>query len=296
MKKSVFALLLCVFVTSFSWSQEWLTSFKFAKRLALMEDKMILAVWENSASYAYPVLIEDNKGIKYEVKLFEDENANKLVWEYFVPVIISESNYDQLAEDYLKDKSYQYKERFNDDFLKVMDPNGNIINTKALDEYGILNLTRLIRSHALNLSFLKSEMTGYFENKSFSSAFRLAVKYLDFATYAKDDVKKDIVNLSDIYMNEAKTLLEKSNFDNKSALTQKIELLDLNKDLILGRHRKVYRALKKTNETSIDKINKSLYAFLQYASLKGIGKIEESLKWQGQVTQNDLNKIKFLVK
>jgi len=286
MKKVVFTLFLSIFMISFASSQEWLTSFKFAKRLALMEDKMILAVWENSSSHAYPVFIEDSKGNKYQVRLFEDENAAKLVWEYFVPVIISESNYDDLAAEYLTDKNYQYKDRFNDDFLKVMDPNG----------YGILNLTRLIRSYALNLSFLKSEMTGYFENKSFSSAFRLAVKYLDFATYAKDDVKKEIVNLSDIYMNEAKSLLEKSNFDNKSALTQKIELLDLNKDLILGRHRKVYRALKKTNETSIDKINKSLYAFLQYASLKGIGKIEESLKWQDQVSQNDLNKIKFLVK
>ncbi len=261
-----------------------------------MEDKMILAVWENSSSHAYPVFIEDSKGNKYQVRLFEDENAAKLVWEYFVPVIISESNYDDLAAEYLTDKNYQYKDRFNDDFLKVMDPNGNIINTGFQDEYGILNLTTLIRNYALNISFLKPEINNYFENKSFSSAFRLAVKYLDFATYAKEDIKKELVNLSDIYMLEASKMLVESDYDNKPALKQKIELLDLNKELILGKHRKVYRTLKKIEVSSVDEINMSLYAFLQYTSLRGVGKIEESLKWQEQVTQNDMNKVKFLVK
>lgn len=296
MKKVVFTLFLSIFMISFASSQEWLTSFKFAKRLALMEDKMILAVWENSSSHAYPVFIEDSKGNKYQVRLFEDENAAKLVWEYFVPVIISESNYDDLAAEYLTDKNYQYKDRFNDDFLKVMDPNGNIINTGFQDEYGILNLTTLIRNYALNISFLKPEINNYFENKSFSSAFRLAVKYLDFSTYAKEDIKKELVNLSDIYMLDASKMLVESDYDNKPALKQKIELLDLNKELILGKHRKVYRALKKIEVSSIDEINMSLYAFLQYTSLRAVGKIEESLKWQEQVTQNDMNKVKFLVK
>jgi len=296
MKKIVLALFLSLFLTNVSWSQEWLTSFKFAKRLAIMEDKMILAVWENSSIHTYPVFIEDSKGNKYQVRLFEDENATKLVWEYFVPVIISENNYDDLAAEYLTDKNNQYKDRFNDDFLKVMDPNGNIINTGFQDEYGILNLTTLIRNYALNISFLKPEINNYFDNKSFSSAFRLTIKYLDFATYAKEDIKKELVNLSDIYMLEASNMLVESDYDNKPALRQKIELLELNKDLILGKHRKVFRALKKIEASSIDKINLSLYAFLQYTSLRGIGKIEASLKWQEQVKQNDLNKVKFLVK
>lgn len=296
MKKVVFALFLSIFMISYASSQEWLTSFKFAKRLALMEDKMILAVWENSSSHVYPVFFEDSKGNRYQVRLFEDENAAKLVWEYFVPVVISESNYDDLAAEYLTDKNYQYKDRFNDDFLKVMDPNGNIINTGFQDEYGILNLTTLIRNFALNISFLKPEINNYFENKSFSSAFRLAIKYLDFATYAKEDIKKELVNLSDIYMLEASKMLVESDYDNKPALKQKIELLDLNKALILGKHRKVYRALKKIEVSSIDKINMSLYAFLQYASLSSIGKIEASLKWQEQVTRTDMNKVRFIVK
>ena len=296
MKKIIITLLFSVFAAHLGLSQNWATSFKFAKRLALLENKMILAIWEDSAYEDYLVLVEDENGIKYDVKLFEDEKVNKLVWDYFVPVIINEYNYQDLANALLENRSSQYKDRFNDDYLKVMDPNGNILNTSFQGEYGLLNLSELIRNYALNVSFLKPELTHYFENKSFSSAFRLAVKYLDFATYANPKIKKELVGLFDIYMQEAKTMFNDSDFDNKEALSQKMELLDLNKQLILGRHRKVYKALKNRDESTIDDINKPLFAFLKYTSLRGVNKVEESLQWKDKVSQTDLNKVKFIVK
>ena len=82
------------------------------------------------------------------------------------------------------------------------------------------------------------------------------------ATFAHQSVKKDICELSGLYLAEAKQKLSKSDFDNTQALQQKLELLQLNEYLILGKARKVYKALKKINLEDVDAINTSLFAFL----------------------------------
>lgn len=295
MKKTILSLLLILFVTSFAVSQQWFTSFKFAKRLAVLENKMIIAVWEESALDNIPVLVEaDNKKL-YQLTLFENEQVDKLVWQYFIPVILSDQDYMQLAGKHLNGKSLKYKQRFNDDQIKIMDPNGNIINTNQ-DPFSTANLTNLIRNYALNVGYLQPELTNYFENKSFSSTFRLTVKYQDMATFAHQSVKKDICELSGLYLAEAKQKLSKSDFDNTQALQQKLELLQLNEYLILGKARKVYKALKKINLEDVDAINTSLFAFLNYTSLTAINKVDEALKWKDQVNQTDLNKVKHIIK
>ena len=72
--------------------------------------------------------------------------------------------------------------------------------------------------------------------------------------------------------------------------------LQLNEYLILGKARKVYKALKKINLEDVDAINTSLFAFLNYTSLTAINKVDEALKWKDQVNQTDLNKVKHIVK
>lgn len=279
-----------------SYSQEWMTSYPLAKRLALSQNKMMLAVWEDAASYTYPVIVEDKKGNKIVVELLKNEGVKKLVWQHFVPVIIKETLYEELSKGLSDKRSFKYMQKFNDDFLKVMDPNGNILNVSSQNDFTDENLSSIIKTYGLNTSFLNPELFNYYENKNFSTSFRLANKYLNATIYLNHFLKKEMINLSDIYMSEARTLLEVSGLENKNALKQKIDLLEIKKMLILGRPRKAFRLLKKYNKDTIDEINKSLFAFVKYTTHTYLKQTDEALAWKDLVLQKDLQRVKYIVK
>jgi hypothetical protein len=68
-----------------------------AQDLAMVQNKMVLMVWEETTTYPYPVLVEDEKGRKVLVRnLFTDEYISPIIWDYFVPVIVSEDKYEDL--------------------------------------------------------------------------------------------------------------------------------------------------------------------------------------------------------
>lgn len=295
MKKLLFTLLLSVATITSAMAQEWLTSLNLAKKLALSKNKMLLVIWEDSANYSYPIILEDSDGTKVVTELFESDAVKTLVWKYFVPVIINESMYQRLFDKIDGKRNMSYINRFNDDNVKVMDPNGNILDLRTADEFMTQDLTAIIKKYALDTSFLKAELNSYFENKNYATTFRLANKYLDFAIYAEDFVKEEIIMLSDIYMLEAEKLLEKSDYTTKEALAQKHALLKIKSYLVMGRSNKVRRLLKKYDLEDIDEINIPLFAFLNYATYRSLDNIEEALPWKAQVLQSDLNKIKFIV-
>ena len=295
MKKLLFTLLLSVATITSTMAQEWLTSLTLAKKLALSKNKMLLVIWEDSANYSYPIILEDTDGTKVVTELFESDAVKTLVWKYFVPVIINESMYQQLFDKIDGKRNMSYINRFNDDNVKVMDPNGNILDLRTADEFMTQDLTAIIKKYALDTSFLEAELNSYFENKNYATTFRLANKYLDFAIYAEDFVKEEIIMLSGIYMLEAENLLQNSDYATKEALLQKHELLKIKEALILGKDNKERRMLKKYTEEDIDKINVALFAFLNYATYRSLDNIEEALPWKAQVLQSDLNKVKFIV-
>ena len=295
MKKLLFTLLLSLATITGAVAQEWLTSLTLAKKLALSKNKMLLVIWEDSANYSYPVLLEDSDGTKVITELFESDAVKTLVWKYFVPVVINESNYEQLFEKIDGNRSMTYINRFNDDNIKVMDPNGNILDLRTADQFMTQDLTAIIKKYALNTSFLEAELNSYFENKNYATSFRLANKYLDFAIYAEDSVKEEIIMLSDIYMLEAEKLLENSDYSTKKALAQKHALLKIKSYLIMGKANKSRRLLKKYDIVDIDEINIPLFAFLNYTTYRSLDNIEEALPWKAQVLQSDLNKVKFIV-
>lgn len=295
MKKLLFTLLLSVATITSAMAQEWLTSLTLAKKLALSKNKMLLVIWEDSANYSYPIILEDSDGTKVVTELFESDAVKTLVWKYFVPVIINESMYQRLFDKIDGKRNMSYINRFNDDNVKVMDPNGNILDLRTADEFMTQDLTAIIKKYALDTSFLKAELNSYFENKNYATTFRLANKYLDFAIYAEDFVKEEIIMLSDIYMLEAEKLLEKSDYTTKEALAQKHALLKIKSYLVMGRSNKVRRLLKKYDLEDIDEINIPLFAFINYATYRSLDNIEEALPWKAQVLQSDLNKIKFIV-
>jgi hypothetical protein len=272
-----------------------MTSLDFAQKLATVQNKMVLMVWEETTNYQYPVIVKDDKGRTLLIEnLFEDENLSPLIWENFVPVIVSE---DQYADLYLaiKDKRKQsYIDKFNDDSIKIMDINGNILNTAETSE-DYPNITKLIETYAINTELLALELAGYKKEKDFYSAYYLASKYLDFTLYADKNIRSELINLSNLYLNEALALLENNVAEDKLTLMERVELLKIQENLILKRPKKVLRQLKKMDAENIDNTNKTFVAYLYYTAysiLENESKIEI---WKTKVSSLNLKKAKMII-
>ena len=79
MKNRIVVAFIILFTANFCHSQEWMTSIDIAQKLALIQNKMVLMVWEESTKYPYPVLVNDDKGRTIFIgNLFEDENVRQV--------------------------------------------------------------------------------------------------------------------------------------------------------------------------------------------------------------------------
>ena len=278
-----------------SYSQEWLSSFDAAKRLALVQDKMVLMVWEEATAYPFPVIIEDESGSKGVVdNLFQAEYLNRLIWDHFVPVIVSEAHYEELFNEMKGKRTQAYVDKFNDDSIKVMDVNGNIINIDSA-YYDIVNLTSFIRKYYINTSFLKQELSNYAKQKNFTTTYYLGSKYIDAAIYLNREVRPEIIELSKIYLEEAKLFLETSDITNKSALREKIELQGIYQNLVLNKPRKVLRQLKRMDSSNANEINEPLVAFLYLTAYRMINDEKSASSWRSKVSLVNLKKANHII-
>ncbi|MBT8395049.1 MAG: hypothetical protein KJN66_09395, partial [Bacteroidia bacterium] len=194
MKKILIFFFLSILSINCLFSQEWLTSIEVAKTLARIQNKMILAVWEDSAYESYPVLIKDSKEGFRVIELFGENEQNKVLWKYFVPVLIPENNYEDIIEDFELKRNLNYMKKFSDDTIKIMDANGNILNTDPSQyKFSYSNLTFILENYTLDTSFLKNELESYSQKRNFNTSYRLASKYLDFAILANKSLGIEIV-------------------------------------------------------------------------------------------------------
>jgi len=294
--KNVFIRLLIILCTvQLCHSQAWMTDLGIAQKLASVEDKMVLMVWEETTKYPYPVFVSDDKGRNVFIEnLFEDENLSPLIWKYFVPVIVNEVEYADLYEAIEGKRSQNYIDKFNDDSIKIMDTNGNILNVSDFtDNYE--NITRLILTYALDTAYISTEMKNYSNDKNFYSAYYLTAKYIDFAMYASKTVRPLLIKLSTIYLNEAKALAAKESADEPLVLLQRCELLDIQQDLILKKPKKVLRQLKRMGASEIENNNEPLIAFLYYTTYR-ITKDEKNAElWKSKVSLVNLKKAQLII-
>ncbi|WP_152604795.1 hypothetical protein [Psychroserpens jangbogonensis] len=287
--------LICLlFFGSFSvcQSQEWMTSLDVAKSLAFVQDKLLFVIWEDTSFQEYPVLIRNEKGVAVVDDLFSNEWINETVWEHFVPVIISEHNYAELYNDIKDNRNQVYIDKFNDDSIKIMDINGNIINT-TVTYYDYLDIVKFITKYALNTSFLKTELTNYKDQQNFNTAYRLASKHIDFAVLVNDDVRPEIVKLSNYYLNEAESFISN---DDTDPLRQKLELQRIKQTLVLGKAKKVIRQLKRIDISKIDDSNQTLVAFLYFTSYVMLKDENNASVWRSKVSLVNLKKANLIIK
>jgi hypothetical protein len=299
MKKTIFIFLMAFSSISSSYAQEWFTTFDVAKRLALLQNKMLLVMWENTLDYEYLVMLvsEENVQVYIDINQNDDANSlilNSLIWEHFVPVILPESNYQDIYNEAKKTRSAKYLNKLQDDSIKIMDVNGNILNIES-DYFEVQNLSLMIAKYALNTSFLKDEFTNYLKEVNVTTAFNLASKYLEFSIFVQIDVRPELIDLANIYFNEAEQFLEESDLNNKFGFSQRLEFIKIEEQLILNKPSKARRSLKRIDEDKIDSTNLSLYNFLNYTTFKLLKDEDEAGLWVNKLSMTDLKKAALII-
>lgn len=295
MKKKGLSIVIALIFTIGLNAQEWMQSLDIAQRLALVQNKMILMVWEDTAMKPYPIFMYNEKRQRVLIpNLFNSEEANELIWQYFVPVIVSENQYSDLYQKIKEKRSIGYIDTFNDDSIKIMDANGNILN-RSYNIYNIQNINEIIKMYALNTQFISQELRNYKNKKTFYSTFYLASKYLDFSMFHNAYQRKHIIRLFDIYIDEASEMLKTGNLKEKPAVVQRLNLVKLQKFLILKRPKKVLRQLHKMKADSIKNNNKQLIAFLYFTAHKLLKNENEAKAWESKISSVNLRKSEIIV-
>ena len=147
MKNIFFALITSLIISATINAQNWMTSFDVAKRLALVQNKMLLMVWEDPTYDYYPVYLNHKDGYNVIVEdIFDNPEIIEYLQEYFVLVIVNEYQYDDWYNSIKDIYGSTYLEKFNDNSLKVVDVNGVIINTNNVYYEGVQNLSKIIEN------------------------------------------------------------------------------------------------------------------------------------------------------
>ena len=286
--------LLIISYVGIAQQYEWMTSFDVAKKMALSQNKLLFVMWEDAAIDFETPMVVDKRKIEW-VSILDNTEINKTLWDHFVPVVLSELHYE---EWYLKIKDKRpgrYIERFNDDSVKIMDASGNILNTRFYFEGSWeAYLNTLINLYGINTSYLSMSLRIYSEHQNFVTSYRLASRYFEFAIFNNQRIKKEFIELGQFYLNEA-LAYNQSNPKNREALQQRCELTLMESDLVLNNPRKVFRQLKKLDSDTIADSNKTLFSFLNYTTLKMIGKDSEAALWKSELSSLDLEKTELII-
>ncbi|REE24292.1 hypothetical protein DFQ09_10457 [Winogradskyella pacifica] len=295
MNNLIVKLLFLLFAFNVSYSQPWMTNLDIAQNLALTQNKMVLMVWEESTLYPYAVLANDETGKTILIEnLFESEVISPLIWEYFVPVIVAEHNYAELYAKIKDNRSQQYINKFNDDSIKIMDVNGNILNLSN-DPDNFQNITTIINNYALNTEYISPELIGYKTERDFYSAYYLASKYFDYSMYLKEKARPTLIDLGLIYLNEASEFITANASEDQKALTERVSLLDVQQYLITKRPKKVIRQLNRMDAENMESNNQSLVAFLYYTAYKSINDETNAALWESKISSVNLKKAQLLI-
>lgn len=271
-----FVLLLLVGFTLSLPAQNWMQSMEIATRLARGQNKLVLMVWQEASEYPLSVIVENSEGKDIYIRnIFDSPELSKLLWKHFVLVKVDEIFYGDMLKEIKGKRNLNYISSFNDDSLKIMDANGNIIGTTG-GVAEVLDLSKFIAKYSLDTEYLKQELLNYFNKKDFYSTFYLASKYLDYSILVNEKVRPEILKLAEIYFDETEVFLTTdTTLKDKPALKQRLFLTKLKEDLIKNKPRRVLRQLKKIDDEELLKVNKPLKTFLSYAAYKLLGDTEK---------------------
>ena len=295
-KKYLVTVFLCLSSFFVAQSQDWMESLDVAKRLARTQNKIILMVWEESMYYPFPAVLKDENDKNIFIRdLYASEPLMEIIWEYFIPVKVNELLYEDLFLKIKGKRSRGYIDKFNDDSIKVLDANGNIIGTTgAFTE--VLNFSTFLSRYAINTSFISAELDNYNKKKDFYSSYYLASRYIDNSFRFPKKVRNEILDLSNIYLKEAEAFLENDVIlKNKDQLSQLTNLTYLKQNLLKGKPRRVLKQLDKLNTADFDGANKRLANFLKYTAYRLMNKKDEFSKLESEISLVNLKLAQAIV-
>ncbi|MDT0648887.1 thioredoxin family protein [Autumnicola edwardsiae] len=264
MKKITFLVL--IFFSFNSYAANWLTSLEDAKKLALGTNKFIIVdFW---ATWCGPCRMMDAESWK-------DPEIEALM-QNFVPVKIDIDQESGLANE--------YNVRAIPDVF-ILNGNGDVVFHKK-GYMSKAEVARLLKDYSLQTSFVQMESIAYFKSQKYHTALRLARKYQDFSLYLEEDVRENVLRVSEKYLKDASKLLDKkqSNYD---WVNQQIELLELVPILYSGDYDKVARKMARNfNLEEINDKNLSLYYYLNYCCSRGMDVAGKS-EWKESLSTYD---------
>ena len=257
------AFLLLLFFSPSLFANTWYTDFETAQKVAIATNKLIVVdFW---ADWCGPCK-------KMDRDVWNDEEVKTVLNDY-VPL--------RLDFDTQKRLSMQYGVR-GIPYVVIIDPNG-IVFHNSLGYTNKIQTMKVLEKFRLNTSFMQTETAYYHRSPSYSTALRLAQKYLDFSLHVDNNVRNEILDVSRNYLAEADKLLD-SKQTNFNMVSQKIELMEANADLYSGNYRKLERTLnKKIDEENLRKYNWGMYCFLNYCLYLEKDDKENINKWEEEL-------------
>ncbi|MBQ0768369.1 MAG: thioredoxin family protein, partial [Bizionia sp.] len=251
-------------------ADNWLSSFEDAKKIALATNKLVLVdFW---ASWCGPC------------KRMDAESWNK------DEVKVLMNNYVAVKIDLDINKSLALKYGVKGiPYVFIMDGNGKVIY-EQMGYKRKSEVMELLKTYALDTEFLNRDLINYHKKESFANTYRLACKYQDYSMYLEAHLKSNFLEASDVYFKEAEKALKDSKVKNKQFFEQRIELHDIQKNLILNKSKKALKQLERISKKGIDDKNISFYNFLQYIANKDGENIEERNLLSKELSDNDLKK------